>query len=279
MEYMQLIRYDDAHAFQQRATNWLLQNEAEYNLLLGLTERLASGNRPYQEPVYLATVEEDDRIVGCAIRTPPHKLLLTRMPQNALPLLVEDVATLYTSLPGILGSEEVARSFADIWCRKMGGEFKRGMRQGIYALENVSAPLHPAAGQLRTAVEEDFDLVCNWSADFHQDIGSAVAPSEQIERLISGKQLFIWEDGKPKSIVAGVGRTTHGIRISFVYTPPESRRQGYATTAVAELSHRYLTEGLQFCFLYTDLSNPTSNSIYQRIGYQQVCEVVDYEIS
>ncbi len=275
---MHVKRHLQADSFYQRATPWLLRKEAEHNLLLGLAERLRSGNHAYDDPIYLATVEDDDEVIGCAMRTPPHKLLLTRMPQEALPLLIEDVAELYSTLPGILGSEEAARSCAEIWCRMRGSEFSRGMRQGIYALEKVAAPAQPAAGHLRSAAESNFVLVCKWSDGFHRDIGLAEVPVEQIERLISGRHLFIWEDGEPKSIVAGVGRTAHGIRISFVYTPPEFRGRGYATTAVAELSRRYLEEGLQFCFLYTDLSNPTSNSIYQRIGYRQVCEVVDYDI-
>ena len=160
----------------------------------------------------------------------------------------------------------------------MGGENKRGMRQGIYILEKLRALSRSAPGQLRPATKDDQDLVEHWSNGFYDDTGVNEVSPRLVERLITGKQLFIWEDGEPKSLVAGVGRTAHGIRVTFVYTPPELRHQGYATSCVAELSRRYLAEGLQFCFLYTDLSNPTSNSIYQRIGYQQVCEVVDYEI-
>jgi predicted GNAT family acetyltransferase len=39
-----------------------------------------------------------------------------------------------------------------------------------------------------------------------------------------------------------------------------------------------LDSGLRFCVLYTDLSNQTSNAIYQRIGYQVVQEVSDFDI-
>ena len=72
------------------------------------------------------------------------------------------------------------------------------------------------------------------------------------------------------------GRTPDGVRIGAVYTPPEYRGRGHATACVAALSQRMLDTGLAFCFLYTDLSNPTSNSIYQRIGYHLVRDVVDY---
>ena len=34
--------------------------------------------------------------------------------------------------------------------------------------------------------------------------------------------------------------------------------------------------GRRFCFLFTDLANPTSNKIYQAIGYEPVCDVDQY---
>lgn len=76
-----------------------------------------------------------------------------------------------------------------------------------------------------------------------------------------------------------VAHTPHGARIGYVYTPPEWRGRGYASACVAGLSQRVLDSGRRFCFLYTDLSNPTSNALYQRIGYEHVCNVIDYEFS
>jgi hypothetical protein len=67
-------------------------------------------------------------------------------------------------------------------------------------------------------------------------------------------------------------RTPHGVAVAFVYTPPAHRRQGYATSCVAELTQRQLETGAEFCCLYTDLANPTSNSIYAKIGYRPVCD-------
>ncbi len=73
------------------------------------------------------------------------------------------------------------------------------------------------------------------------------------------------------------GRTPHGIRISGVYTPPEWRGHGYASACVAHLSQRMLDDGRSFCFLFADLDNPTSNDIYQQIGYRPVCDMPLYQ--
>jgi predicted GNAT family acetyltransferase len=60
------------------------------------------------------------------------------------------------------------------------------------------------------------------------------------------------------------------VRIGPVYTPPEFRGAGYASAVTAELSLRALEAGAAEVLLYTDLDNPVSNSIYQRIGYRAV---------
>jgi predicted GNAT family acetyltransferase len=59
------------------------------------------------------------------------------------------------------------------------------------------------------------------------------------------------------------------VRIGPVFTPPESRRHGYAGAVTAAIS-RAARELVGEVLLFTDLSNPTSNAIYQRIGYRPV---------
>jgi predicted GNAT family acetyltransferase len=66
------------------------------------------------------------------------------------------------------------------------------------------------------------------------------------------------------------------MRIGPVYTPPALRKRGYASALTAALSQELLDSGRKFCFLFTDLANPTSNRIYQQIGYQAVCDVDEY---
>jgi hypothetical protein len=46
---------------------------------------------------------------------------------------------------------------------------------------------------------------------------------------------------------------------------------------VAAQSQAALDAGRRFCFLFTDAANPTSNHIYQAIGYEHVRDVVVYQ--
>ncbi|HKZ79128.1 MAG TPA: GNAT family N-acetyltransferase, partial [Pyrinomonadaceae bacterium] len=87
---------------------------------------------------------------------------------------------------------------------------------------------------------------------------------------------FLWEDPQPVSLTSYGGPTPNSVRIGPVYTPPEFRRRGYASACVAAASQYLLDSGRKFCTLFTDLGNPTSNHIYQVIGYAPVCDVDEY---
>ena len=80
-------------------------------------------------------------------------------------------------------------------------------------------------------------------------------------------------------MAAFTGKTPNGVRVGFVYTPARSRRRGYATACVATLSQALLDQGNQYCCLYADLANSTSNNIYQRIGYRPLCDFADYALA
>ena len=106
--------------------------------------------------------------------------------------------------------------------------------------------------------------------------GTIEGAREIAELRIADRDLFIWDDGGPVSTVTKTRHSTHGIVVSLVYTPPAHRNRGYASAAVAALSQQLLDAGWEFCALFTDLANPTSNSIYQRIGYRPVADFDEY---
>jgi len=123
-------------------------------------------------------------------------------------------------------------------------------------------------------------LLLEWMVAFGEEVleendpGRAEARDAVEYRLGAEEGGFeLWEDGGEVVSLSGWGGPTpNGIRIGPVYTPPERRGRGYATALVAELSQALLDRGRRFCFLYTDLANPTSNAIYERIGYGKIAE-------
>lgn len=269
-----IVRHTAA-GFRARAEPWLLRREAEHNLLLGLAAQLEHSMAGYDPPIYLATIEQGEEIVGCAFRTPPFNLGITRLPPQAIEPLVADVAQVYDSLRGVLGADPEAGALARAWGERRGLRVREHMRERIYALERVLPPAPPPAGCARVAQEEDADLLVAWADSFGAETG-VQGREDRVRELVASGRMEVWDDGGVCSMAAEAGATPHGARIGYVYTPPELRGRGYASACVAALSARELEEGRRFCFLYTDLSNPISNAIYQRIGYTPVSDAVDY---
>lgn len=79
----------------------------------------------------------------------------------------------------------------------------------------------------------------------------------------------LWRDEDTVVSLAGVSAPAAGVaRVGPVYTPPAYRRRGYGAAVTAKATAAALSAGAHYVVLYTDLANPTSNSIYQRIGYK-----------
>ena len=151
---------------------------------------------------------------------------------------------------------------------------------GVYALERVQ-PVRPRRAARAPATADDEALLLDWMHEFGDEVleegdpGRDEADADRRappRRATTRASCSGRTSGEPVSVAGWGGPTPNGIRIGPVYTPPELRGRGYATALVAELSQTLLDGGRRFCFLYTDLANPTSNAIYERIGYVRVCE-------
>jgi len=268
--------YDDAAPFLEHSEAWLMSAEAEHNLILGIAEGLRRRGSPGGEArPFFAVVDVDGRVAGCAFRTPPHKLGVTRMPDSAAARLVEKVAARFDALPAVFGPRHVAEAFARAWSTRTGARWDQGMDQRIYRLDEVRPP-KGVPGRIRAATRKDLPRVAVLADGFAADTGVEFETSKK-ERADWVKEgcVFLWEDDGAVSMAVAKGATRGGIRVGYVYTPPEHRRKGYASALVAQLSQQMLNEGFRFCVLYTDLSNPTSNAIYSRVGYEPVADVVD----
>jgi predicted GNAT family acetyltransferase len=261
-----LVEHARAEDLLARAGGFLAAAEAEHNLFFGLLHTLRTAPHLYPRGAWLATLEEGDAVVGTALQTPPHAVLVSRMPPEAIEL----VARARPDADGVNGPTETVERFA----AASGLRAAVHMRQRIYQCGAVE-PVPEAPGRARPATSVD-DVVWTWRRGFHEEAGEGGAPDEAVQRfraLVDGGGVFLWEDEAPAAMAAATGPTPNGIRVGAVYTPPDRRRRGYATSLVARLTALQLAAGRRFCFLFTDLANPTSNAIYQRIGYRPVCDV------
>jgi len=269
---------EDARAFLDAAGPLLLEDEARNNLILGVTGTLVEDPDRYAAKRFWVVSDDAGGPTAAAMRTRPYNLLLA--PARSDTALETLLGAIEEELPGVVGARPEVDDFVRLWSRSHGVEPRVLRNQGIYALERVQ-PLPPAPGTRRAATDDDHALVMDWMIAFGEEVleesdpGRTEARNFVAERLAGGRTsgFELWEDGGAVVSLSGWGGPTpNGIRIGLVYTPPELRGRGYATTLVAELSQSLLDAGRRFCFLYTDLANPTSNAIYERIGYVRVCE-------
>ena len=267
---LRVERHTDAERFLESAQGWLLEAEAENNLPLGMAlswRARTSANVPF----YWASVRDGNDVVGCACRTPPYPLVLSRVPAAAIAALVDDVGAAYPSLEGVTGPTAVAEAFASAWIARRGGAWKTHFQLRLHELTRVSFAGPLPSGSLRKATERDLPLACEWMDEFARDTGVPRMAPDLTEQRIARGQLYFWLDGEnPRAMVAWGRETRSGCAINTVHTPRQFRRRGYATAAVASLTQALLEAGRRFCCLYTDLANPTSNSIYAKIGYRPI---------
>jgi predicted GNAT family acetyltransferase len=269
---MNVRRLDDPAAFLETASPLLLEDEARHNLMLGIGATLRDEPAHYPER-RLWLVEDGPDVVGAALQTPPHNLVVARPSEEAA---VEALAaSIDDDLPGVNGAVPEVDRFAAAWSAKTGVRPRTTFAQGLFQLDRVE-PVSGVSGAMREAVPEDRELLIEWWQAFADEaLGDSAVESaaDAVDHRLSAREAgaVIWEDGEPVSSAAFGGPTPNGIRIGPVYTPPEHRRHGYASAVTAGLSSRLL-ESRRFCFLYTDLANPTSNKIYEQIGYRRVCE-------
>ena len=271
----------DAATFAERTARLLLADEARHNLILGLLGTLR--RHPNVYPDHSLWLVEDDGgvVVGAALRTLPFRLVLARpATEAALAALAEGIDE---DVPGVVGAVPEVERFAETWVERHAATAAIRMAQGVYALERVVSPPAPG-GRARPATAADRPLLLDWLVAFSRELGERAADEETLNRAVDHRLgsadagFLLWEtEGVAVSLAGFGGETPSGVRIGPVYTPPEHRGRGYGTAVTAAVSAERLAAGRRFCFLYTDLSNPTSNSIYVKLGYRLVCESREFD--
>jgi predicted GNAT family acetyltransferase len=230
------------------------------------------------------TVADGDQVVGAAIRTPPFPVALTPMPDPALDALADLVAAELPDAAGVTGPRPYADRLATRWQARTGKAVREGRAMRLFRLDQAIPPAS-APGRLRNAADlpERHGLFADWALAFARAVGEPVAERSDVvprlRRLIDRGGLWVWcADGEPVGCASISLPASGAARIAMVYTPPELRGRGYASNCVAAASQRVLDAGLT-PVLFTDLANPTSNKIYQRMGYRAVADAAEYHFS
>jgi predicted GNAT family acetyltransferase len=261
----------DVEEFSDTAGDFLRSRPVEHTVPLTLVDTLRRhGPHAYgpEDPIFGWYRSGDGPVAGACLQTPPFPLLITSAPDLAA------LAGLLVGrpLPGVNALAGDVDEFAAAWQQHTGATAVPGRRSRLYRLEVLTPPSPLAPGAPRVAGAADRDLLITWMTSFHRDVGEGIRDVEDsVDEKLPYGGLTLWEvDGVPVSM-AGATRPEAGmVRVLAVYTPPELRGRGYAGAVTAVVSQAALDAGAVDVVLFTDLANPTSNALYQRLGFRPV---------
>jgi hypothetical protein len=275
----------DAREYLDRVGVFLRRKPVEHSVLLsvaasrvgavGATAGLTTGMS--SQPNLWLWVEDDEDVVATAQHTPPHGAYLSTGPAEAIRTLTRTLWRLRPGLPGVAGLEPAPQEFAAEWSRLGGPRATPTMQMGLYAVHARDEVIIPPGipGRLRLATHGDASLLGRWVHEFFAESGAISSGDDEIGPRVDAGLLVVWEvSGAAVSMAATTAAQGGVSRVHFVYTPAENRERGFASACVATLTARELAKPGRSCMLFTDLANPTSNGIYQAVGYHRVGDAV-----
>lgn len=269
---------EDLDEFLSRAGDFLRSRPALHTVPLTVTDALRRRGLHFygdQAPLFGLLEADGGTVRAALLHTPPFSVHVTALTPREADALAARYAELGRPLPGVSGPQETAEAFAAAWQRHTGRAVAVDKRQRLYRLGELTVPSPGPQGRARIAGPADRELLIRWFEEFREITGAVGqdAGSWADARLSHGGVTF-WEthDGTPLAMAGATPETAGQVRIAPVYTPAGLRGRGYAGAATAEVSRAAREAGADEILLFTDLDNPTSNGLYQRIGYRPVAD-------
>jgi GNAT superfamily N-acetyltransferase len=270
---MAVLATEDPQLVLERAGPFLRADPVRHNVVLTLLH----ARRARPEPGRYWVACRGDDVTGVIVQSPLHfHATITPMDAQTVAVVIDAMADAGVRLPGVGGEAGSAARFAGQWTERHRSAARPRQGQRLYEASSVDTR-QGISGRLRLAADGDRPQVVTWLRAFHAETGT---PAEDVDRVVEVRvaagQWWLWDDGAPVSMAALTEPTLGVVRVQAVYTPPEQRNRGYAGACVAHLAATTLEAGHR-SILYTDLGNATSNTIYRRIGYRAVAEILRYD--
>lgn len=269
---IQLQVYEDISHFKQDFVPILERNEQENNLILGVLQSV-------ENPLFMAAAKRNENNILIFFQTERKQMIVAKSvaSREEVKEIAKQLVIAYPNIPGLIGEKRVVTQLAEEIAQLEQKKLSIRMNQGIYKLEKVKKQWNEQ-GVFRQVNDDELPFIEEWVHQFCEDVHlptTAEDAKQTAYALVSTNRLFALEvDGELVSVAAITRPTKSNITVNFVYTPKEARKKGYASNCVAALSQYMLDQGYKTTTLYTDLANPTSNKIYQEIGYERIMESV-----
>jgi RimJ/RimL family protein N-acetyltransferase len=229
--------------------------------------------RPGPGPTSGPAERDPDPLSAAFMHTPGFPVFLTAASSQQAAELGSLLASVRPRVPGLNAQPQAADAFAGPWQQRTGHVVTVHRRMRLQCLGTLVWPDPRPDGQPRMADQRDRDLLTGWFEAFAAEVDDAATADHAaaVDQRLGYGGITVWEAGGVPVSVAGITRVVAGmVRVGPVYTPPALRGRGYAGGATAAVSQVALDAGATQVVLYTDLANPTSNALYERLGYRPV---------
>ncbi|MEU9243645.1 GNAT family N-acetyltransferase [Streptomyces sp. NPDC048385] len=279
---------EDVDDFLARAGDFLRSRPALHNMQLTELEKLRTcqgGTRGAEAGVF-GRLESEGAVRAIFCRTPRGYLWITPLSAEQAGTLAAHLAGLGHSPSGVLADHDTATAFADAWQRHTSAALVPFWRTHLYRLGTLTPPQPPAEGRGRLTGAQDHEQVVRWCREFCVDVGEQASidlidAGSWADSRFGDRHFTFWEtpDGTPVSMAAATSIVGGMVRVDPVYTPAHLRGRGYAGAVTVEVSRAALAAGATDVVLFTDPANPTSNALYQRIGYVRLADFTGYKFT
>jgi GNAT superfamily N-acetyltransferase len=278
---MKAVQHKDLDAFWKLAEPVYRADPIRHTLALSVLDGLRKAPDPTAEAPLLVTFDDNGRTAGAVFCTPPWPIGVSGLPDAAIPAFIELLRDIEFPVTGVNGPAGTAGLFSEAWLATTGATLGHEFSLRVYRLAELVPPA--VAGVARAATDADVEHLARWRVEFGGDTGHMPEENhaEVIRRSMAlGNANLLWEvDGVPVSYAAATKPVDAMSRVGPVYTPPEHRGHGYGSAASAAVTQWALDTGADHVVLFTDLANPTSNSIYQRIGFVAHHDAADHRFA
>lgn len=275
---MKVSVYNDSASFLADCRPLLEKDEAFNNGMLSIMSLIDAGSDIFERPAWLATIEDDNEIIGCAVHARPDGLHVSEIPEAAVPVLFDAIDKDVGMPHRIMASQANSESLSRMWREKAGANVTLSTRWHVYRLDELVPPKRRTDGVLRKGRAKERELVAEWGRHYGDEKPAPVDVSDFMVRKLNDGDLFVWDDDGAKTILTLSGKMGKCVRISAVYTPPEFRGRGYASTATADLSQLQFDSGFGALTLTAMIDDPAER-IYIRLGYEEIGTRICYLLS
>jgi GNAT superfamily N-acetyltransferase len=278
---MHLTVHQSAAGFLSAAGAFLNAAEAENSIASISAARIISAPTRDDADTYLASIDEAGTVVAAALHSNAGGVLLTAGPTAALTLLATDMALRGRAPKSMIGPLAACETFAHEWIGRTGQ--RHSLRFHLRHYELRLPPCVPQAhGHMRLPRPDEHDLLLGWQLAFIDEVRLSDEPARaqrMFARRLEQGTVRVWDNDGIVALAGYGDAGTDVARVAPVFTPPEHRRRNYASALVGELSRELFEQGKRAMFLTTDVANPTSNSIYRRIGYVPMADHYHFDFS